>query len=144
MQRIFYLLRCAARCCCEDIFFVKKYRLINKMSSKTKWAFTFEIFFVVTAIMVRRRVSRNRCERPEWRLTPQKTAALESSALGGIVPKRIRTLFFLRHKTQRAQITAKTVFERFCLFVCLERASARIPALHRPVEWHKPSYKEIV
>ena len=25
-----------------------------------------------------------------------------------------------------------------CLFVCLERALARIPTLRRPVEWHKP------
>lgn len=33
---------------------------------------------------------------------------------------------------------------RVCLFVCLERALARIPTLRRPVEWHKPSYKELV
>lgn len=30
-----------------------------------------------------------------------------------------------------------------CSFFCLERALARIPSLHRPVEWHIPSYKNI-
>lgn len=30
-------------------------------------------------------------------------------------------------------------YSHCCLFVCLERALARIPTLHRPVEWHKPA-----
>ena len=45
------------------------------------------------------------------------------------------------------QVSAQTISNHYtsiCLFVCLERALARIPTLRRPVEWYKPSYKELV
>lgn len=55
------------------------------------------LIFIAIFWVVRRHVPRNRCERPEWRLTTQKTAAVEKFSSGGNCTK---TDFFAEKKKE--------------------------------------------